>query len=177
MTALERFLKPWQLPDCCGSNLVDFPALNVKMNVNLIQFIEKSHYLTRTSRLHPFNGTCPLTHMMSRLKLALLHWVTSSFLAKQLNFVEKRAKFMKILPEKSSNTYLEYGSRVYILSKGSPWGEIAKLLEEHWRLTWKCSGWEIQTRGCGVWNMSLFEPPLPIPSCFIYLWNQITVRL
>lgn len=56
--------------------------------------------------------------------------------------------------------------------------KIAKLKpkEEHWRLTWKYLGWETQTKGRGAWNLSPFECPLPLSTCFVYRCNLIIIR-
>lgn len=135
---------------------------------------QKEPLLHKNLKTSPIiQNTTPRTQV-SRLKLALSHWIKSDFLAKQLTFVEKKAKYIKILQESS----VGYGNRVYILSRGCLWGKIAKLIpkEEHWRLTWKYSSWERQTKGDETWNTSPFGHPLPLPSCFEYRWNLIIIR-
>lgn len=78
-----------------------FSCLKHKNECKATQCMQKSHRFIKTLRLHPWYRTCPLVTQ----KVQVIAVIAQALLqAKQLNFVEKRkrAKFMKILIEKSS---------------------------------------------------------------------------
>lgn len=94
------------------------------------------------------------------------------FLSKTSQLCREENQVMKVLLNLVC-THMGYSNRIYILSKVSLWNKIAKLNtnKKHWRLAWKYTDQGTRTR-----NRSPFEPPFPLPNCFIYMWDLIIIR-
>ena len=101
---LERFLRPWQFPVQCGSNLKPggFSCLECKNECKAYSVCRKEPLLHKNLKGSPLLQDMPLYIHSVQVKAGIAPLVKAHFLAKQFNFMERRTTCMKILLEKSS---------------------------------------------------------------------------